>query len=204
MPTYTPGTQRKAVPFHVACDGDNAPLICGDALPIFAAIDYAAESWTVDTTGSVGEYVRIVIGSEVGDWVANTGTVTINVTGAQEAEIVDGAVITLQVSNDGTTPLASVTATVYTGTVTLSTTDPTSYNSPVAAGIPACGTGTAAYTEFYDTTATGTGTATIAGATGIVSFSSISAGTYYYYAYRKCDGVNVNAVLLVTGTAAAL
>lgn len=204
MPTYTPGTQRKAVPFHVACDGDNAPLICGDALPVFAAIDFADENWTVDTTGSIGEYVRVIIGAVVGDWEANTGTVVLGVSLAQEAEIVDGAVITVQVSNDGTTPLASTTATIYTGTVNLSTTDPTTYNSPVAAGIPACGTGTAAYTEFYDTTAGGGGTATIAGATGIVTFSAVSAGTYEYYAYRKCDGVNVNAVLLVTGTAVAL
>lgn len=204
MPTLTTGTQRKAIPFHVACDGDNAPLICGDALPIFAAIDYEAESWNVDTTGSIGDYVRVIIGAEVGDWEANDGTTVVNITLAQAAEIVDGAVITVQVSNDGTTPLASVTATIYTGTVNLSTTDPTTYNSPVAAAIPACVTGTAAYTEFYDTTAGGGGTATIAGATGIVTFSAVSAGTYYYYAYRKCDGANINAVLLVTGTAAAL
>lgn len=204
MPTYTPGTQRKAIPFHVACEGDNAPLICADAIPIFAAIDYEAELWTIDATGSLGAYLRLIIGAEIGDWEENTGTTTIEITLAQVAEIVDGATITLQVSNDGTTPLSSVTATVYTGSVNLSTTDPTTYNSPVAAGIAACATGTAAYTEFHDTTATGSGTATIAGSTGIVTFSSISAGTYQYYAYRKCDGVNVNAVVLITGTAAAL
>lgn len=200
MPTFTSGTQRISLPFHVACEGDNAPLICNDALPIFAAIEFATETWTVDTTGSLGAYVRVIVGAEEGAWVENTGTTELILTNDQVTALIDGVTVTIQVSNDGTTPLASVTATVYTGTVNLSTTDPTSYNSPVAAGIPACSPGTAAYTEFYDETGGGGGTATINSTSGVVSFSSVSAGTYEYYAYRKCDGVNVNAILLVTGT----
>lgn len=204
MPTFTPGTQRIAIPFHIACDGDNAPLICGDALPIFAAFDGDGTDYTVDATGSIGNYVRLTVGAVVGNWIANTGTYVFTLTAPQKAALVDGAVVTLEVSNDGAVALAGVSATVYTGTVNLSTIDPTTYDAETAAGIPACVSGSEAYTECYDEVTIAGGTATIHASTGVVSFSAVAAGTYEYFAYRKCDAVNVEAIILITATSVGL
>lgn len=204
MPTYSPNTQRKAIPFHIACEGDNAPLICGDALPIFAAFDGDGTDYTVDATGSIGNYVRLTVGAVAGNWITNTGTYVFTLTAPQKAALVDGAVVTLEVSNDGAVALAGVSATVYTGAAALSTVDPTVFNAPTQLTIPACAAGTAAYTEVFDeVTSVGMGTATIAGATGIVTFSAVAAAVYKYYAYRKCDGVNVEAIVLITATSTA-
>lgn len=203
MPTLNQGTQRKSIPFHIACEGDNAPLICGDALPIFAAFDGDGTDFTVDATGSIGNYVRLTVGAVVGAWIANTGTYVFTLTVGQKAALVDSAVVTLEVS-DNFVALAGVSATVYTGAAALSTVAPTVYNAPTSATIPACTAGTAAYTEVFDeVTSVGSGTATIAPTTGIITFSAVAAAAYKYYAYRKCDGTNVEAIILITATSTA-
>ena len=205
MPTTNqPGNKRKAIPFHIACEGDNAPLICGDALPIFAAFDGDGTDFTVDDTGSIGNYVRLTVGAVVGAWIANPGTYVFTLTVGQKAALVDAAVVTLEVSNDNATALSGVSATVYTGAAALSTVAPTVYNAPTSATIPACTSGTAAYTEVFDeVTSVGSGTATIAPTTGIITFSAVAAAAYKYYAYRKCDGTNVEAIVLITATSTA-